>query len=201
MSESAPPPEPFRVRVQQLLHDSVLDAARRRSLEQDWADIRLSDIADEVGVSRQTIYNLFGTKDQLGEALFMREAATYLDGLLARLDGAATLESAFRSALGWALAEARGNVALNRALDMARQGELDTLLPYLTVQVDVLLGPLRERLTQEAVAGWPELGADRLAVGLDAALRLVVSHLMSPSSTPEDQFLDLVVALACGQRS
>ena len=57
--------------------------------------MRLADIADEVGVSRQTIYNMFGSKDKLGEALFMREGLRYLDG----------------------------------ALEMARRGEADAVLP------------------------------------------------------------------------
>ena len=97
MSTAAPPPEPFRAKVQQMLHDTVLDVARRRLLETDWSAVRLADIADEVGVTRQTIYNMFGTKDKLGEALFMREGLHYLDGALARLNEAESLEAAILS--------------------------------------------------------------------------------------------------------
>ena len=198
MSTAAPPPEPFRAKVQQMLHDTVLDVARRRLLETDWSEVRLADIADEVGVSRQTIYNMFGTKDQLGEALFMREGLRYLDGALSRLEKAESLEAAIRSTLGWALDEARANQTLVRALEMARRGEADAVLPYLTVYVDLLLSPLRDGLVQASVKRWPELDPAQLGLGLEASLRLVVSLLMSSSSQGDESMFEAVVALASG---
>jgi AcrR family transcriptional regulator len=198
MSTAAPPPEPFRAKVQQMLHDTVLDVARRRLLETDWSEVRLVDVADEVGVSRQTIYNMFGTKDQLGEALFMREGLRYLDGALSRLDQAESLEAAIRSTLAWALDEARANQTLVRALEMARQGEADAVLPYLTVYVDVLLSPLRDSLVQASAERWPELDPTQLGLGLEAGLRLIVSLLMSSSSQGDESMFEVVVALAGG---
>ena len=38
----------------------------------------MAKIADRAGVSRQTVYNEFGTKQQMAEQLIMRELETFL---------------------------------------------------------------------------------------------------------------------------
>ena len=48
---------------------AALRAAREQVLASHWDQVRMADIAVEVGVSRQTLYNEFGTKDGLARAL------------------------------------------------------------------------------------------------------------------------------------
>jgi hypothetical protein len=81
---------------------------------------------------------------------------------------------------------------------MARQGEADAVLPYLTVYVDVLLSPLRDSLVQASAERWPELDPTQLGLGLEAGLRLIVSLLMSSSSQGDESMFEVVVALAGG---
>ena len=52
-----------------LLRDSVLDAMRRELLGKDWSAITLTDVARTAGVSRQTIYNEFGSRQGLAQGM------------------------------------------------------------------------------------------------------------------------------------
>ena len=45
-----------------LLRNSLLDGLRGLLLERDWSAVRMSDVAAAAGVSRQTVYNEFGTR-------------------------------------------------------------------------------------------------------------------------------------------
>ncbi len=74
------PSETFRARVHDMLRTSILDSAWTRAAKVPWSQVRIADIAEDVGVSRQTIHNEFGTKDQLAEALFEREMHVFLQG-------------------------------------------------------------------------------------------------------------------------
>src|SRR3954469_18191584 len=56
----------------------VLDAAREIVIAGDWGRTRMGDVASRAGVSRQTLYNEFGSKDGLAQALSLAEADWFL---------------------------------------------------------------------------------------------------------------------------
>ncbi|MDN4175931.1 TetR/AcrR family transcriptional regulator, partial [Nocardioides sp. SOB77] len=58
--------------------DRVVDAAVRMTIELGWARVTMVRLADEVGVSRQTVYNEMGTKAGLAEAMVARELDRFL---------------------------------------------------------------------------------------------------------------------------
>ena len=53
----------------------------RRSRTRPWTAVRMVDVAAAAGVSRQTLYNEFGSKDGLARALVRRAADGYLAGV------------------------------------------------------------------------------------------------------------------------
>src|ERR1700691_897669 len=57
-----------------LLRDSVLDAMRDLLMPRDWSAITLSDVARTAGISRQTIYNEFGSRQGLAQGYALRLA-------------------------------------------------------------------------------------------------------------------------------
>ena len=75
---------PYAEAARVLLRDSVLDAMRDELLVKDWSAITLSDVARTAGVSRQTIYNEFGSRHGLAQAYALRLA----DRLVDEIDGA-----------------------------------------------------------------------------------------------------------------
>ncbi|MGW6584004.1 TetR/AcrR family transcriptional regulator [Streptomyces globisporus] len=92
---------------------ALLDAALRALADRPWRAVRMVDVATLAGVSRQTLYNEFGTKGGLAGAL-LRGAA---DGYLAGVDRALTAPAPDRPAAValWTLRAARQD-ALVRAL-------------------------------------------------------------------------------------
>lgn len=60
--------------------ESLLDAAYTALARRAWSAVRMVDVAAVAGVSRQTLYNEFGSKEGLARALVRREADAYLAG-------------------------------------------------------------------------------------------------------------------------
>jgi len=61
--------------------EALLDAALRALADRPWRTVRMVDVAALAGVSRQTLYNEFGTKGGLATALLRQAADGYLTGV------------------------------------------------------------------------------------------------------------------------
>ncbi|MES4889859.1 TetR/AcrR family transcriptional regulator, partial [Streptomyces sp. NPDC096012] len=95
--------------------ESLLDAACTALARRPWSAVRMVDVAAAAGVSRQTLYNEFGSKDGLARALVRREADGYLAGVERALGSSAEPAQRLTAAAEWTAAAARDN-ALVRAL-------------------------------------------------------------------------------------
>ncbi|MFD4027603.1 TetR/AcrR family transcriptional regulator [Streptomyces sp. NPDC058576] len=86
---------------------ALLDAALRTLSDRPWRAVRMVDVATLAGVSRQTLYNEFGTKSGLAGALIRRAA----DGYLAGVDRALTAPAPDRptAVALWTIRAARQN--------------------------------------------------------------------------------------------
>ncbi|WP_327325962.1 TetR/AcrR family transcriptional regulator [Streptomyces sp. NBC_01210] len=96
--------------------ESLLNAALAALADLPWAAVRMVDVASAAGVSRQTLYNEFGSKDGLARALVRREADQYLHGverMLAEWTGAADRLVAVAE---WTVGEARARPLLRALL-------------------------------------------------------------------------------------
>jgi len=60
--------------------DILLEAAHRAVASRPWSEVRMVDVSARAGVSRQTLYNEFGSKEGLGAALLHRRVEALLDG-------------------------------------------------------------------------------------------------------------------------
>src|SRR5580692_4269039 len=69
---------PYPVAARELLRNTLLDAAREELADRRWADITMADIALAAGVSRQTLYKEFGSREEFAQVLVMREADRFL---------------------------------------------------------------------------------------------------------------------------
>lgn len=56
----------------QLLRRGLLDAMREHLRDSDWSSVTMTDIAEAAGVSRQTVYNEFGSRQGLATAYALR---------------------------------------------------------------------------------------------------------------------------------
>ncbi|MGX1881148.1 TetR/AcrR family transcriptional regulator [Streptomyces sp. NPDC055287] len=78
--------------------EALLDAALTALAARPWSAVRMVDVAAAARVSRQTLYNEFGSKDGLARALVRREADGYLAGVERALGGGAADPAAARAA-------------------------------------------------------------------------------------------------------
>ncbi|MFI1365518.1 TetR/AcrR family transcriptional regulator [Streptomyces griseochromogenes] len=95
--------------------ESLLDAAHTALARRPWSAVRMVDVAAAAGVSRQTLYNEFGSKDGLARALVRREADGYLAGVERALATHADPRDRLTATAEWMASAARDN-ALVRAM-------------------------------------------------------------------------------------
>ncbi|WP_405998626.1 TetR/AcrR family transcriptional regulator [Streptomyces sp. NBC_00829] len=181
--------------------ESLLNAALVALGELPWSAVRMVDVASAAGVSRQTLYNEFGSKDGLARALVRREADTYLHGverLLAERTGAAERLVAVAE---WTVGEARAKPLLRALLTgcwserlpaprPARRGAVLSGVPAqrradagLPSPVD-LVAAVRDRSAAALDPGRPggrtREEAAELAYRCELAVRLALSCVVAP---------------------
>lgn len=168
--------------------EALLDAAADAALAGTWARARMADVAASAGVSRQTLYYEFGSKDGLAEALALREAQRYIDGAqAARAGHEGSPAEAIGAATEWTLREAAANPLLKAVLTDDASG----LLPYLTTRADAILGAATEHLAGYLSGSWPDLPPGEVRLVAEVVTRLTVSHLVLPGHPPEQVARDI----------
>ena len=95
--------------------ESLLDAAYTALARRSWSAVRMVDVAAVAGVSRQTLYNEFGSKEGLARALVRREADAYLAGVERALATHSDARERLTATAEWTASTARDN-ALVRAM-------------------------------------------------------------------------------------
>ncbi|MDN3026634.1 TetR/AcrR family transcriptional regulator [Streptomyces sp. S.PB5] len=95
--------------------ESLLDAAYAALARRPWSAVRMVDVAAAAGVSRQTLYNEFGSKEGLARALVRREADGYLAGVERALATHSEARERLTATAEWTAATAKEN-ALVRAM-------------------------------------------------------------------------------------
>ncbi|MFI0481165.1 TetR family transcriptional regulator [Actinomadura sp. 9N215] len=164
------------------VRETLLDAAHDLLVERGYRAVRMQDVAAAAGVSRQTVYNEFGDKWGLAQAVVIRHNERYLDGIDAVLSDHDDLYSAVVAAVTYTL-ETSADDRLKKAVLTGEGG--DEMLPLLTTQAEPVLFAASERIAEHALRHWPHLDRDALTEITGAAVRLTTSHIMLPSGPPE----------------
>lgn len=180
------------------LRELALDAAREVALDRGWAAVRMGEVASAVGISRQSLHAEFGTKDDLGQALVMREASAFFEELADRLDAhPADLAGGVADAALFILTVSRDNPLLQTILTRtpANGGDI-SLLPLLTTRGEPLIGRAAEVLGGWVVRQWPQADPDDVALMVDTVVRVGISHILT-STKPDSEVADELALLAC----
>jgi AcrR family transcriptional regulator len=173
------------------MRERVLDAAVGLTTDVGWAQVTMARLADVVGVSRQTVYNEVGPKPLLAEAMILRELERFLGLVTVAFDAhpddlVAALREASRTLL-----EASQDNALLRAVVSATHGADTELLPLLTTHAGTLLSTAKAVLVERVAPYDVALSPAELDAAVDMVVRVVLSHVMQPSATPERTAADL----------
>lgn len=185
----------FRTRVRDLLRESILDAAQRQAAERGWNEVRISDIAAEVGVSRQTIYNEYGAKEALGAAIFSREVERHRRLLVAAVEDAPDFATAVRRSIEISLETGRTHPVVRR---MLRSEGGAALLLLFTTRADLLVVPVRAALAAALEKRFPGAIPERAELLIDLTIRSTLSQVVLPSDLPQDRVVDMIVAMTVG---
>jgi len=167
-----------------LLRDTVLDAVHELLENRPWAEVTMGEVAERAGVSRQTLYNTFGGRDELSQAYVIREADRFL-ALVAetvRANGGDP-RAALSGALGIFLSAAATH-PLVRAI--ASSKDSDELLALITVRGGPVLGGVTSGLARVIAETWPGLPGPETHFLADCLVRLAISHAALPSSSPQE---------------
>jgi AcrR family transcriptional regulator len=174
---------PYPQAARQLLRDTLFGAARDELQRRAWSEITMSDIASAAGVSRQTLYKEFGSRDEFAQAFVIHEGERFLDGVEAavreHLDDP-------RAAIGAALEiflRSAGEDPLVRIL-LSDDGT-GGMLPFVTTQGMPVVQWATARLTAVMEEGWPEAPADKARLLAETLVRLAISHITAPIDPPE----------------
>jgi AcrR family transcriptional regulator len=142
----------------------------------------MADVALRAGVSRQTLYNTFGARQDLAQAYVMREADRFQQATAEAIrahapDARAALEAALDIFLS-----AAGTHPVIRAVTAAEGG--DELLPLLTTRGGPLVAEVTDRLADSLVESWQKLSRPDAELLSDCLVRLAISHAALPAGTP-----------------
>jgi AcrR family transcriptional regulator len=182
---SAPSPRvPYSVAARELLRNTLLGAAVHELESRHWAEITMADIAVAAGVSRQTLYKEFGSREEFAQVLVMREAESFLDAVEQSVNEHLTDPSkALAAALDLFLTEAAENPLL-RAIVVEEGAE--ELLALLTTQGKPLVERAADRLTEVMVSGWPLMRRRDAELLSDVLVRIAISYAALPSGPARD---------------
>ncbi|WP_067823644.1 TetR/AcrR family transcriptional regulator [Actinomadura kijaniata] len=164
------------------VREALIDAAADLLVQRGYRAVRMRDVAAAAGVSRQTVYNEFGDKWGLAQAVVLRDHERYLDGIDHVLSGHDDLYSAVEAAVLFTL-ELSADDPLKKTVLTGTDGE--ELLPLLTTRAQPVLFAAKERLVEHALRQWPELDRETFTEIADTAVRLAMSHIVLPAEPPE----------------
>ncbi len=169
-------PTPYAVAARALLRDTLLDAARRELEQRAWSEVTMADIAAAAGVSRQTLYKEFGSRETFAQAFVLREAERFIVAVETALD--AHLDdpiAALTAAFGLFLSAAAEDPLIRAAI--AGSGEM---LPFVTTQGQPLVQGAAERLSLAILARWPQAAAEDATLLAECLVRLGISYVALP---------------------
>ncbi|NBH06946.1 TetR family transcriptional regulator [Amycolatopsis sp. SID8362] len=188
----------FTDRTKASLREALLDAAADLLPDRGHAGLRMADVAAKAGVSRQTVYNEFGNKAALTQAVALRTASEFLDGIRQRFETADGLLAGIHHAVVYTIEHARENRLVAAALG-TEAGE--DLLPLLTSRGEPILTAAADLAAEQYREFEPGLSAEAAALLAETVVRLSLSHLVLPthSATEAADAVTAVLAPAIRQ--
>ncbi|MEU5111403.1 TetR/AcrR family transcriptional regulator [Streptomyces longwoodensis] len=169
--------------------ESLLDAAFAALTRRPWSTVRMVDVAAAAGVSRQTLYNEFGSKDGLARALVRREADGYLAGVERALAVHGDARERLTATAEWTVTAAHDNALVRALLTGCWSERLPT--PALRPAPASAAVPAQRR----ADGPLPSPG-DFVALVRDRAVSVLAGPVAAPDTAELARSCELVVRIA-----
>ena len=176
---------PYAEASRALLRDSVLDAMRDLLLTRDWSAITLSDVARAAGISRQTIYNEFGSRQGLAQGYALRLADRLVDTVHAALD--ANVGDIYQSLLQGFREFFAESAADPLVISLLTGVAKPDLLQLITTDSAPIITRASQRLASAFNQTWVATSDEEAGVISRAIVRLCLSYVSMP---PESDLAD-----------
>ncbi|OBA57233.1 TetR family transcriptional regulator [Mycobacterium sp. 1100029.7] len=174
---------PYAEASRNLLRDSVLDAMRDLLLTRDWSAITLADVAKAAGISRQTIYNEFGSRQGLAQGYALRLADRLVDAVHSAIDAnVGHIYEAFLQGFRAFFADSAADPLVISLLSGVAKPDL---LQIITTDSGPIITRASERLTFAFTHSWVATSDEDAGVLARAIVRLALSYVsMPPQADP-----------------
>ncbi|MDV6267188.1 TetR/AcrR family transcriptional regulator [Rhodococcus globerulus] len=161
-----------------LLRGAVLDSMRELLTERDWSEVSLTVLAKHAGVSRQTLYNEFGSRQGLAQAYALRLADGFVDAVD---DAVAANEGRGVDALMSGFGAFFASSAMDPLVRSLLTGEAKPdLLRLITTDSAVIIDRASTRLSESFQRGWIQASAADAGILARAIARLGLSYISMP---------------------
>ena len=166
-----------------LLRDSILDGMRDLLLSRDWSSITLSDVAGAAGISRQTIYNEFGSRQGLAQGYALRLADRLVDAVDDAITGnVGDIYAAFLEGFRDFFTESAADPLV---ISLLTGGTKPDLLQLITTDSGPIITHCSDRLTSTFMHSWVRASEEDAGVLARAIVRLAHElHLDAAGSRP-----------------
>jgi AcrR family transcriptional regulator len=180
---------PYAEASRVLLRDSILDGMRELLLTRDWSSITLSDVAKAAGISRQTIYNEFGSRQGLARGYALRLADRLVDQIEDAIRGnQGDIYAAFLQGFRDFFTESASDPLVISLLTGTTKPDL---LQLITTDSAPIITRCSQRLTETFMHSWVRTSEEDAGVLARAIVRLAMSYVSMPPEADHDVARDL----------
>ena len=172
-----------------LLRDSILDGMRELLLTRDWSSVTLADVARAAGISRQTIYNEFGSRQGLAQGYALRLADRLVDAVNEAIEAnVGDIYAAFLEGFRSFFAESASDPLV---ISLLTGGTKPDLLQLITTDSAPIITRSSDRLTSSFMHSWVRASQEDAGVLARAIVRLAMSYVSMPPEADHDVAKDL----------
>jgi len=186
--------------VQASVSERLLDAAQRVIEDTGWSTVTMARIGEIAGVSRQTVYNEFGTKHGLAQHLALRELQRFLDVVRERMTSEREIVAGIRAACEGALLMGEQSILVRTIVNSVPGNDDADFLKILTTESGEIVEAAVLAIKQSIDELYPPqpLTEGELDVAVEVVVRLALSAITRPSKPPREAAADIgwIVGLA-----
>ncbi|MEV3901208.1 TetR family transcriptional regulator [Mycobacterium sp. NPDC050551] len=155
----------------------------------DWSAITLSDVAKAAGISRQTIYNEFGSRQGLAQNYALRLADRLVDAVDEAIESnVGDVHAAFLQGFRAFFAESAADPLVISLLSGDTKPDL---LQIITTDSGPIITRCSDRLTDTFAHSWVRASDEDAGVLARAIVRLAMSYVSMPPEADHDVAGDL----------
>ena len=157
---------------------------REMLLSRDWSSITLTDVARAAGISRQTIYNEFGSRQGLAQGYALRLADRLVDAVDDAIDGnVGDVYAAFLQGFRAFFTESAADPLVISLLTGAAKPDL---LQIITTDSAPIITPVLGEADASFMHSWVRASEEDAGVLARAIVRLAMSYVSMPPEADHD---------------